>query len=112
MGETEKQEKRNRILVILVGIVLVFAAVVFAIRDGNIFGGGKVILSEEYVGEFKEYNDLSAEEYENLIGEEKSFVLFVDQNGCNTAVILKGFVEDWAREAGVKVQKIMFSEMI
>ncbi len=110
MGKEKKGEKRRAILVAIVLAALVLAAVAFGVRDGWL-GGAKVVLSEGYYGEFTDYQDLSVEKYEELVGKGDSFVLFVDQGGCETAERLRGFVKDWASEKDVKVQRIMFSEM-
>lgn len=110
MVRKEDGEKRVTILAVVVGIVLIFAAVALEVRGGW-FSGEKVVLNEEYYGRFTDYNNLSVEEYEKLINNKKSFVVLVDQNGCNTADKLREFVKDWAEEVGIKVQKIMFSEM-
>ncbi len=110
MGKEKKGEKRRAILVAIVLAALVLAAVAFGVRDGWL-GGAKVVLSEAYYGEFTDYQDLSVEKYEELVGKSDSFVLFVDQGGCETAERLRGFVKDWASEKEVKVQRIMFSEM-
>ena len=38
-------------------------------------------------------------------------MVFVDQDGCTTADRLRGYVKDWAASAGVKVYRMMFSEV-
>ena len=93
------------LVVVLVGGVLFVGAV------SGWFDDTKVVLSEEYYGDFEEFNELSATEYEKLIEEQKSLVLLVDQGGCKTADKLRDFVSRWAEDAGIKVQKLMFSEM-
>lgn len=108
MGK-EKDNKRTTVLVIIAGCALLLAAVAFGVRDG--WFEGKVVLGEEYYGEFTDFNKLSAEEYEGLIEKKDSFIVFVDQAGCETADRTREFVRDWATEKKIKVQRIMFSEM-
>ena len=78
---------------------------------GGWFNERKIVLEEEYLGEFTDYMSISAEDYEKLIEEKNSFILLVDQYGCNAADTMREFVKDWATEKKVKVLKIMFSEM-
>ena len=59
----------------------------------------------------EEFMELDAATYEDLVKAGKSFVVFVDQDGCTTADRLEGFVSDWASAAGVKVFKMMFEEV-
>ncbi len=106
----DKSKKRTTALVFIVGVALILAAVAFGTRDGW-FLTQKVVLNEEYIGEFTDYKNISAEEYEELVNKKDSFVLFVDQGGCETADRLKGFTRDWASEKKIKVLRIMFSEM-
>lgn len=54
---------------------------------------------------------LSPEQYQELIDDRKSFVMFVDQGGCTTADRLRGFIRDYASEAGVGVYRMMFSDL-
>ena len=111
MVKKEKEEKRATILALIVGGALILAVVALGVRDGWFKGGGKVVLSEEFYGKFTDYESLSVEEYEDLIKNNKTFVVFVDQGGCETATTLRGFVRDWAIEAKVKVRRIAFSKM-
>ena len=78
------------------------------------FSSAKVALNAEYYcGEEcdGEYMELTAEEYEGLVREGKSFVVFVDQNGCTTADRLREYMKDFANEAGVRMYRMMFSEV-
>lgn len=96
------------LLVIVIGGVVLFVGAV-----SGWFGSSKVVLDAEYYcGEDcdNEMMELSGAEYEELIKEGKSFVVFVDQSGCTTADRLRGYVTDYAREAGVRVYRMMFSE--
>lgn len=77
------------------------------------FSDEKAVLDDEYRctecdGEFM---DLSIEGYEGLTDNKKTFVVFVDQGGCTTADRLRGYVREWAINGGVKVYRMMFSEI-
>lgn len=100
-------------------IAVVFGSVLFVGAASGWFDE-KVVLDAEYVcgeecdGEFLEGESgagLTVREYEELIGAKKSFVLLVDQGGCTTAERLKGYMRDFMKEAGVKVYRMMFSEV-
>ncbi len=58
-----------------------------------------------------EYMDLTIEDYDKLVADKKSFVIFVDQSGCTTADRLEGFVADYGKSKGIKVYKIMFEDV-
>ena len=96
-------------LIIVVAVTILFAGAV-----GGWFGSAKVILDAEYYCNedcSSEYIELSSGEYEELIGNKKSFVILIDQGGCKTADKLRGYVKDYAREAGIKVYRMMFEDM-
>ena len=99
-------------LVVLL-LVVVGGAVLFVGAASGWFGGDKVVLDVEYYcgddcdGEFLQLNRA---EYEELVRNDGSFVVFVDQSGCTTADRLRGYVTDYALEAGVEVYRMMFSE--
>ena len=94
-------------------LVVVGSTVLFVGAASGWFGSGKVILDAEYYcGEScdGEMTMLSGAEYEGLVRDGRSFVVFVDQSGCTTADRLRGYMTDYAREVGVKVYRMMFSE--
>ena len=92
-------------IVVLIGFVVVGGAM------NGWFEDEKVIIGEEYIGEFTDFKTISATEYEELINKKDSFILLVDQTGCDTADKVRGFAENWGKEEGVKVLRIMFAEM-
>ena len=59
----------------------------------------------------KLFVDIDARRYNELVEEEKTFMLLVDQEGCRTADRLRNFAESYAREVGVKIYRMMFEEM-
>lgn len=98
---------------VLLLIVVVMGTALFVGAASGWFSDNKVTLDAEYYcGEEcdGEYMEIDAEGYEKLVTAQKSFVLFVDQGGCKTAVMLRGFVSDYAKEKGIKVYKMMFNE--
>lgn len=101
------------VAVVVGGILFVGAAA------GWFAGSEKVVLSSEYYCTSSateeecpgELMSLSVPEYEGLIADKKSFILFVDQGGCYTAATLKGFLKNYLNEAGARAYTMMFSEM-
>ena len=110
MGAEKKKQLGVLGVVIAIVVVLIVGVLVVAVSSGW-FGDSKVVLDTEYVGEFQDFMPLSITEYDDLIKEEKSFVVFVDQEGCTTADRLRGYVEDYAKEKGLKVYRMLFSEV-
>ena len=94
-------------------IVVLFGGLLFMGAVSGWFDDPKVVVSEEYkcTEGCEEFMELDAAAYEDLMKAGKSFVVFVDQDGCTTADRLEGFVSDWASAAGVKVFKMMFEEV-
>ena len=112
MGAKKKSKLKTWQLVLLL-LVVVGGTVLFVGATSGWFGGSKVVLDAEYYcGEDcdDEMMELSGAEYKDLVKEGKSFVVFIDQSGCTTADRLRGYVADFAREAGIKVYRMMFSE--
>lgn len=110
MGNKDKDRMGIAKLIIALVVVLI-GGVVFVGAVGGWFDDAKVAISGEYLGDFEEFQNITASDYEKLIENKKSFVLLVDQAGCTTADRLREFVEKWARDAKIKVPKIMFSEL-
>ncbi|MBR2709837.1 hypothetical protein IKE72_02030 [Candidatus Saccharibacteria bacterium] len=98
-------------LVFLLLAAIILPLLFVAAVAGWFRGPGKVALDAsdycEHCGE--EMQEISAAEYEQMVQDGKSFIVFVDQDGCVTADRLQGFVEDYAHEKGLKVYKIQFS---
>ena len=110
----QKQLSKMKIWQLVLALILVVGGVVlFVGAVGGWFGGAKVTLDVEYYCEEEcdgEYMNISGEEYEKLIEEKKSFVVFVDQTGCNTADKVREYMSDYAKKMGVRVYKIMFDD--
>ncbi|MBR2753830.1 hypothetical protein IKD82_01575 [Candidatus Saccharibacteria bacterium] len=95
-------------------VLIVFGTIIFAGAMSGWFSSVKITLDEEYVCSNDctgEYMELSASEYEELIKNNKSFVVLIDQGGCKTADKLRGYMKDFAKEAGIKVYRMMFEDM-
>ena len=93
---------------------MVGGTVLFVGATSGWFGGGKVVLDTEYYcGEScnGEMMELTGMEYEELVRDGGSFVVFVDQSGCTTADRLREYVSDYVLEMGVKAYRMMFSEV-
>ena len=110
--EAMEKKKQKSVLGLIVALVVVLAgSVIFMGAVGGWFDDAKVVLDEDSWCEGGcEMVDLTGEAYEGMVSDGKSFVMFVDQSGCTTADKLRGFTVNWAREKGVKVYKMMFSD--
>lgn len=99
---------------VLMLVAVIGSAVLLVGAASGWFDGKKTVIDVEYRcgEECRDYAlDLNSEEYEDLIGNEKSFVVLVDQGGCATADRLKEYMLEFARENGFQFHKIMFSDM-
>ena len=107
------QKKQMGVMGLVVSLVVVLTGgVLFVGAVSGWFSDSKVMLSQEFYNkEGAGLVDLSVEDYNKLIDKQKSFVLFVDQSGCTTADRLRGYVDNWAKDKGVEVKKMMFSEV-
>lgn len=112
MGADKKKQMGVLGLVIALVVVL-FGSLLFVGAVAGWFDDPKTVLDAEYTCEDEncEYTELDANGYEGLIAEKKSFIVFVDQPSCTTADRLREYVSDWAAKNGVKVYRMMFSEV-
>ena len=55
--------------------------------------------------------DVSVEAYEGMIAQGRSFLLFVDQDGCTTADKLRKIVKDYTKSVGSFAYRIMYGDM-
>ena len=107
------EKKQKQVVCLVVALVAVLLGGVLFVGAVSGWFDDEVVLDKEYYctecdGEFME---LSGEKYEELTAKNATFVVFVDQGGCTTADKLRGFVQEWAKVSGVKVYRIMFSDM-
>lgn len=110
----EKKKQAGVLSLVIALVVVLFGSVLFMGLVSGWFDNTKVTLNEEYI--CKEdcnegYMELDVAGYEELMEAKKSFVVFVDQGGCDTADRLRNFVSDYAKEKGIKIYRMMFSEV-
>lgn len=109
----EKKKQKNVFGLLVALVVVLLGGVLFVGAVSGWFSNVAVVLDTEYYCDENcnsEMMELSGAEYERLIAEKKSFVVFIDQGGCTTADRLKGYMKDYAMEAGVKVYRMMFAD--
>ena len=112
---SKDKKKQMGILGLAIALVVVLAgSIIFVGAVSGWFDDPKISLDEEYYCKNSScdgsFTNLTAEEYEALINNHKSFVIFVDQGGCHTADRLRGYIEDYSRESGIKFYRIMFAD--
>lgn len=98
---------RSRKLCIIFGIVFLLAGA-FGILF-SVFSNQKFKLDDDQFGS-SEFVRISGEEYEKLKEEKKSFLVFVDQDGCITADGLEKISKETMDEKNLKVYEIMFAD--
>lgn len=117
---TKKGGRKNARQSRQMGVVGLSIALVAIVVGGILFIGAisgwfddktMIVDAEYYNTDTVGLVDLPVSEYNKLIDDKKSFMVFVDQGGCTTADRLRGYVEKVARERNMKVYKMMFSEM-
>ena len=106
------KNKNGGVLGLIVALVVVLiGGVVFVGAVSGWFDDPKITLDSEYYGEGAEFMELTAGEYEGLVGAKKSFLVFVDQGGCTTADRLREYATQYMTETGVLVYRMMFAEV-
>lgn len=107
----QKRRQMGVLGLVVALVVVLVGSVLFVGAASGWFDDPKVILSDDATCEGGcEMKDVNALEYSKMIEEGESFVMFIDQSGCTTADKLRGFVMSWARENGVRVYRMMFSD--
>ncbi len=102
-----KKLSKNRKFVVVLGAVFLAVGIVGLIITALL--NQKFSLDSDQLGS-TEYVDLTGEEYEKLLENKKSFLVFVDQSGCITAEGLRKNLEEIQSEKNFKVYHIMFSD--
>lgn len=111
-----ERKKQASVLGLIVALVVVLiGSILFVGAASGWFDDPKVLIDAEYRCE-EECGDsvmmeLSAEQYEDLVRDAKSFVVFIDQDGCTTADRLEGYVTDWGKTHNTRFFKMMFSDI-
>lgn len=107
---------KKRIIYLLIGLLMIVVGggILFILGVSGVFEPAKTELDAEYYCEStceEEFTELTKADYEDLIKKKKSFVIFVDQTGCDGADRLRKFSTDYFPENKVKIYKMMFSEL-
>ena len=106
----KKKRLKTPVLVVLL-IAIIAGGVLFVGAVAGWFGDTAVMLDEEYECKDEQCDLVELVNVQELLDEKKSFVVFIDQNGCKTADRLREFVTDYVKEEKVSIYKMMFSEM-
>lgn len=107
----EKKQQLGVLGLVVALIVVLFGGVLFMGAASGWFDDPKVKLDAEYYADGAEFMELTAGEYEGLVGAKKSFVVFVDQDGCTTADRLREYVTRYMTETGILTYRMMFAEV-
>lgn len=104
--------KQRPIWTLIAGLVAIIAFGVLMIGGiAGWFSDPKTTLDAEYYAEAVDYTDLTAVEYEELVAQKKSFIIFVDQAGCVTAEKLHANFTEYMVQNGVRAYHMMFDEL-
>lgn len=107
MSERKKKKiSKSRKIIVIIGLIFLLigaAGITFSALNQ------KYPLDSDQLGS-AEFVDISGEEYEKLLSEKKTFLVFVDQSDCITADGLEKIVKELQNEKNFKVYRIMFSD--
>lgn len=106
-----KKRQTNIIKLLVALFVVVFGGILFVGAVSGWFNRTKVKIDSEYYVDSPSFMEISGEEYGGLVNEKKSFLLFVDQNGCDVADRLRNYISDYAQEKGISVYRMMFQDL-
>ena len=67
-------------------------------------------LDQEYYTQ-AELTDITVDDYQQLIANKKSFLLFVDQTGCDVATMVRGFVNNYSTEQNISFYRVYFTDI-
>ena len=119
-GARAPQKQRPVWALLLALLVVVGGSLLFVGAAAGWFSGSpKATLDPEYIAATSDATNtdgdfltrLTPEDYQKLVEEQKSFVIFVDQPACVTADRLRGYTTQYASEHGVKPYRMMFSDL-
>lgn len=102
--------KKKRWVWVAALVALVAIGILLAGGANGWFDGNKIELDVEYYTN-RGFMGLTATEYDSLVDNKKSFVVFVDQFGCTTADRLREFMKQYMEKNEIAVYRIMFEEM-
>ncbi|MBR5046049.1 hypothetical protein IKX73_00220 [Candidatus Saccharibacteria bacterium] len=95
-------------------VVVVFGGILFVgLAAGWFSGDAIVIIDKDYIceDECSDFKDVLVSDYEGLINDKKTFILFVDQDGCTTADRLRTYALDWASQEKIQLLRMAFSDV-
>lgn len=112
----KNKKQRGQIAGLIIALILVLiGGVVFMGAVSGWFSGPKVVIDSEYYCEgencAENFVDLTIEEFNNLANVKKSFVIFVDKDGCTTADRMRGFITDVMNKKGIKIFRMDWEDM-
>lgn len=108
---TDKKQQLGVLGLVVALVAVLMGGVLFVGAASGWFDDRKVRLDAEYYVDGAELIVLSADEYEGLVGAKKSFIVFVDQDGCDAADKLREYIDRYMTETGVLAYQMMFEEM-
>lgn len=105
----QKKTKTFKIAALCILILAVFA-IVIVITFGQSKPDIPFRLSDEYYGTSEMLTGLTAEEYEKLLSEKRSFVVMVDKPGCITTPPMRERMANFPDNMQFKYYQFMWSE--
>ena len=113
--KNKKQRRQIAGLIIALMVVLV-GGVVFMGAVSGWFGASKIVLGDEYHCRDQDcdgdnFLELRADEYDNLVNAKKSFVVFVDKDGCVTASKMREFIIEYIDKNNIRFYRIAYEDM-
>lgn len=96
-------------MALVIGGLVMFVVGLVGLITSFITQTKKISLDSDQFGT-SEFIDISGEDYEKLVSEKKSFLVFVDQDGCITAKGLKEIATTISEEKNLKIYHIMFAD--
>lgn len=109
-----KKQRRQIAGLVVALIVVLIGGLLFMGAVSGWFSGPDVILDTEYYCNDncpEDFLPLSKETYKELIDAKKSFVVFVDKDGCTTADKMRSFVLNYMKKRGIEIYRFWFDDM-
>ena len=101
------------LIIALVGILI--GGLLFMGAVSNWFSGPKAEIDAEYYCEEdcgeETFMELTKDGYKELTNAKKSFVVFIDKDGCTTADKMRGFLDDYIKNNKMKIYRMDYDDM-
>lgn len=111
----EKKKQASVLGLIVALVVVLIGSILFVGAVSGWFSDPKILINAEYRCEEEcgedIFMEIGTEQYEELVDQGKSFVVFVDQDGCTTAERLRGYTASWGRNNKTRIYKMMFEDV-